>query len=181
MSKLKPILLSTPMVQAILEGNKTVTRRIIKTDGSPIKAKYEIGDVLWVRETFIDESDFGESPNYVYKADCPNYQMVSGAKWKPSIFMPREVCRLFLKITNIRVERLQEITEDDAEKEGIKEFTKDGVLCKYGLDRWQWADMPKTPKEAFKVLLESINGINNWESNPFVWVIEFERTDKIID
>lgn len=197
----KPILFSTPMVQAILRGEKTQTRRKIKhkniieeirpvmkcienendwnkyilTDefGEDflIKPKYKVGDILWVRETFQILP-----PNMVfYKADLENKNT---GDWKPSIFMPKSACRLFLKLKDIRVERLNNISESDSLQEGIQPFTKDNNLFKYGLDGWEWQSMPKYARDAYKTLWQKINGEKSWEENPFVWVYEFERTDE---
>ena len=222
MSKLIPILFSTPMVQAILGGNKTMTRRSIKlqpsekatevlpTSGWGLKhfaARFEclnkngkvfyeitnlykcpygkVGDILWVRETFIDESDFGESPNYVYKADCENYPMTSGSHWKPSIFMPKEACRIFLKITSIRVERLHDINEVDAIAEGVSLSESGKFYLNYTDERskvTQFIYNLRTAKESFKTLWTLINGFRDepyaWFKNPFVWVIEFKQIEK---
>ncbi len=190
MKNVKPILFSTPMVQAILRGEKTQTRRIIKPQpdsrglrtinvlfedwhGKEVKPKYEIGDILWVRETFIPPLAYGTVNSYIYKAtqdlDCFR------GRWKPSIFMSKEACRIFLKLTNIRVERLNDISENDSLMEGIQAFTKDNSLFKHGLDGWEWQSMPKYAKEAYKMLWEKINGKGSWDLNPFVWAYDFER------
>lgn len=190
------------MVQAILAGNKTQTRRIIPenivdeyysyddwcTSVMPKdincsrmfekeffmnKCKYSVGDILWVRETFIPTLAYGTVYSYIYKAtndlDCFR------GRWKPSIFMPKEACRIFLKLTNIRVERLNDISENDSLMEGIQAFTKHNGLFKHGLDGWEWQSMPKYAKEAYKMLWEKINGKGSWDLNPYVWVYDFER------
>lgn len=187
--KIRPILFSTPMVPAILEGRKTQTRRVIKDktehvarilmkDGlavsyvrgagaqlwedSAFKCPYgQVGDVLWVRETFLNFNPVDQAPEYIYKAENPNFGMVSGEKWKPSIFMPKDAARIWLRITNVRVERLHEITEEDAIREGSK----------YLLNVREW----------FADLWKSINGEESWKSNPWVWVVEFERIEKPIE
>lgn len=199
--KYTPILFSTPMVQAILEGKKTITRRIIKTDanviqwmpivlngyggfcdehGKPVKCKYNLGDVLWVRETFgelYDTCDHDELPGcpqerwslgYVYKAD--GYQHTPAKQafftgFKPSIHMPKEACRLFLKISDIRVERLQDITGEDALNEGVTVKS-------------MWPTAIGDAYIEFENLWKSINGDGSWDSNPWVWVIEFEQIGK---
>ena len=237
---MKPILFSTLMVKAILEGRKTQTRRIIKpqplvhndvikmpipideyskllgeytkkgytqiyTKGvlegmiAPL-CKYEIGDVLWVRETWTDPTPDQSGYPILYKADFPMTYHGTEAdltetitlqakdyKWKPSLFMPRDACRLFLKIKNIRVERLQDISEDDACDEGIE------ILDSPNCDAGDYNSYPRnymiSEKDAdgfpyfkdgeyiksFQSLWESINGEKSWEDNPFVWVIEFEK------
>lgn len=155
---MKPILFSTPMVQAILDCRKTMTRRVVNLkkfdadtfvdngkiyrheqlqgmpDGSGgfeiehehvditmFHSKYQVGDVLWVRETWqyycLGEQDSG----FIYKASPELYHWKKESViWKPSIFMPKEACRIFLRVTNVRVERLQDISEDDAQKEGVE-------------------------------------------------------------
>lgn len=189
-----PILFSTEMVKAILDGRKTMTRRVVKTvhknacgflvvidsngfnkevyeyddDESmfdnPIECPYgTVGDRLWVRETY---SPFRSSPtlelNCHYKADGDG--LLPDEKWKPSIFMPRWASRITLEITDIKVERVQDITEDDAQAEGVKFnfFASDRV----------WA----TYRSSFISLWDSINTKRgySWESNPYVWVISFK-------
>jgi hypothetical protein len=191
---MKPILFSTLMVKAILEGRKTQTRRVVKMpprkflfedgqwkgeSGRVYKSPYgEVGDVIWVRETWTDPTPDQSGYPILYKADFPMTYHGTEAdptetitlqekdyKWKPSLFMPRDACRLFLKIKNIRVERLQDISEEDSVSEGVKK------------NDWEFEDgeCPETYKEGFKFLWESINGEKSWEDNPFVWVIEFEK------
>jgi len=188
---MKPIIFSTPMVQAILDGKKTQTRRVIKIDDAPENWKisiagtsivrtepydvklprYAAGDILWVRETFCEvpyehnhvpiKGGHITIPKYAYKADSErDYTGI----WKPSIHMPREAARIFLRVKTVRVERLQDITEEDAKAEG--------VICGQGQKRW-------TARSAFMDLWDRINGKKNpWESNPWVWVCEFEKINK---
>lgn len=193
-SKFKPILFSTEMVQAILEGRKTMTRRVVKPqpnaevfaaivggyDNIPlmarfwekrepnnplvedIKLKYQIGDILWVRETWNKVNNFPfDEDMFIYKEKyvSKGRQAATAWKWKPSIFMPKEACRIFLKITNVRVERLKDISANDIKSEGVA-YTIDYYPLL--LDIW-------------KDLWVKINGLASWESNPFVWVIEFEK------
>lgn len=207
---MKPILFSTEMVKAILEGRKTQTRRIVKpqpngeycgictssfenknvgkvgfTDGDRleelIKPKYQISDILWVRETWCYKMahNFGspipDKSEIFYKADC-DIAEIGG--WKPSIFMPREAARIFLKVTDIRVERLQDISEDDAKAEGIHPVPKwesfTGLACEQrGIsseDRY---------KAGYSIVWESINGKGSWRNNPWVWVISFELLKRV--
>ena len=88
--------------------------------------------------------------------------------------MPQSAARYFIKITDVRVEHLQEITEEDCIKEGIESFTKDERVFKYGLEGWVWSDMPRSPIEAYAALIDQINGKGTWESNPFVFVYDYE-------
>lgn len=232
--KLIPILFSTPMVQAKLEGRKTMTRRTrgldiinenpddweyIPLEGKvkhgfnnlitgviiPIKCPYgQPGDILWTRETFfagfvLDE--YEKIPDnaelaYWYFADTQDarpfdasdewcYNMYGSNKrlwpsWKPSIHMPFDVCRMFDKVTKIRVERLHDITEQDAIAEGIKSFRPvpgDGpaetLYYHYTKDKWG-----TSPIHSFETLWRKINGEESWNKNPWVWVVTFEKTEK---
>lgn len=125
MPELKPILFNTDMVRALLAGRKTVTRRVVKpqpdehlTTGenalellAEACAPYRPGDLLYVRETWTQDGDV-----YRYKAGFCD----QNRKWRPSIHMPKEAARIFLRVTDVRVERLQDITElDILEKEGL--------------------------------------------------------------
>ena len=131
---MKGILMNTEMVKAILDGHKTVTRRLIKPvalgityeDGSPArKSPYQPGDVLYVRETwckFVAEHII-DGVWYEYKANAtPALEATRkayGYKWRPSIHMPKEAARIFLRVIGVRVERLQEMTWRDARAEGL--------------------------------------------------------------
>lgn len=184
-----PILFSTPMVQAILDGRKTQTRRTkglefindsysewkylgTNDDGlhlmknehdatNGIKCPYgKPGDVLWVRETWGHEYGGG----YLYKASHEHMQKVGGLtdhKWRPSLFMPREACRLRLKITNVRVQRLWDISGPDCWAEGISHAGWNSE--RYG-----------SVVECYRNLWQSIYGPESWNANPWVWVVEFE-------
>jgi hypothetical protein len=196
---MKPIIFSTPMVQAILEGRKTQTRRIVKPQppqfvdyfekrgdgfkaymvpGEPcdyplVKPKYQPGDILWVRETFCEvpyehnhvpiKGGYITIPKYAYKADSErDYTGI----WKPSIHMPREAARIFLQVTNVRVERLQDITEEDAIAEGMSKTLVDGVTF-------------ISAKGKFHALWDTLYAKRGhpWENNPWVWVYEFMRIE----
>lgn len=191
MKKLRPILFSTPMVQAILEGRKTQTRRVVKGEhlrGVVLdetmynqmqnRCPYgEVGDVLWVREGFNGVKDFnGKSSHYRFKAD--NDPLHNGMRWKPSIHMPFEAARIFLEITDVRVQRLQHITPMDAAEEGI------AIASRFGDDVNTWmcyGDDTGTTNSAyysFLTLWQSINGRDSWYDNPWVWVLTFKRITK---
>ena len=212
---IKPILFNTEMVRAILDGRKSCTRRLVKpepqgyfevseeplyvydTDGNQgkITPPYQPGDILYVRETFIQAA----AHIFWYKADDKPW-MSKDSLWKPSIQMPKEAARIWLKVTDVRVERLQEITEAQAQAEGIRGYSKDGNLYKYAVtDDWWidfhnkhrksffggtwWQDMPRTAKDAFSYLWNSTIKKSDltcygWNANPWVWVIEFERCKK---
>jgi hypothetical protein len=229
MSKEHPILFSTPMIQALLEGRKSMTRRIIKPQPEYYEiedkkmVRYEtkksymqiqidnladeflgipcpygkIGDVLWVRETFTimePEHCASMSERFVYKADMkhPDSEEMrqeyikSGYpyQWKPSIFMPRAACRILLEITDIKVERLQDINFQDALNEGV--HRESDASGQGWFDNYQFLDskfnqhnvdthaMFKDPVRSFKTLWQSINGEESWDKNPWVWAIAFQ-------
>lgn len=194
--KERPISFKGEMVRAILDNRKTMTRRIInpqplwvadpsvpfKTkDADPkgvVRCPYgKPGDRLWVRETWrqgYEPTSF--SKGIVYRADhakAIGMDEYSGRhKWKPSIYMPRWASRITLEITNVRVERLQDISEEDAKSEGIEKS-----------DRFENTFMTPagdyaSAKIAFMRLWESINGSRSWNENPWVWVVEFKRVNK---
>jgi hypothetical protein len=200
----KPILFSTPMVQAIIRGDKTQTRRIIKwsekIDGdtskftiikkieqndkyseSVLEYPYKKGDTLWVRETFDPTGCMG---SILYKADYSASDLNDAAKgvfkWKPSIFMPKSAARIFLSIVDVSIEFLNSITPDDAIAEGIMPW---GDCKKHYVDYCKSAksETPLTPIASFKSLWESIHGKNSWDKNPVVFVYTFERIDKPIN
>ncbi|MCE5227199.1 MAG: hypothetical protein LLG05_15250, partial [Porphyromonadaceae bacterium] len=223
-------LFSTPMVQAILEGRKSQTRRIIKKQPhgagewimqgiswlfpnvNPyvnIKCPYgQPGTILWVRETWnvipVEQKETGDilgverrvihsiNPRsgaiipyfYLYKASSDFYE-IDHREWKPSIFMPREACRIRLLVKDVRVERLQDITEEDAIAEGI-EREGDGFKAYQKIhsgphkgESHPWNCIPNGhARTSYQDLWESINGEGSWEKNPYVWVIKFKRINK---
>lgn len=120
-----------------------------------------------------------ENYGFVYKADGQPWEDYEEWTWKPSIFMPKDACRIFLKLTKIRIERLNDITEADAIAEGIERdiFKIDSILTMcfkiYG-SKNSWDE---NPINSYWSLWEQINGKKSWLKNPFVWVYEFERTD----
>jgi hypothetical protein len=199
--KTRPIPLKTWEVQAIREGRKTQTRRVVKpqppsddflnadnaiafvtekTLNHTVRCPYgQSGDVLWVQETWALPSDSdGNDIGYQFKADYSDSS--EDWKWKPSIHMPREAARLFLRIKAVRVERLQEISEDDAKNEGIYyseagEGYEDYLFDYSGKNR---IELFVYAKDSFQSLWQSINGPESWEANPWVWVVEFERISR---
>lgn len=167
----RPVLFQTAMVQAILKHRKTMTRRKRKLGN--------IGDVLWVRETFAWNSDYDEGICAIYKADDCHFDV----KWKPSIFMPRQHSRLKLRLTDVRQEPLNYISETDAIKEGIYCLGHRQILIELPVYHWlnlkdYWtkgvtlADCFDHPIMAFSELWESINGKGSF-NNDLVWVHEF--------
>jgi hypothetical protein len=155
------------------------------------------GDRLWVRETYARQNDDdGEPSYYVYKADHLDDPFPGEwpreykddpkcGRWRPSIHMPKEACRLWLELTDVRVERVQEISEEDAKAEGI---AQEPVVPDSTFLMWRGApglDLSSSPVPAFKNLWNSINGKTNlgrngsklvvdWDANPWVWVLTFK-------
>lgn len=200
--KERPILFSAPMVRAILDGRKTQTRRAVKFRGaedietaghgsgpwpwSPELDDWcscphgEPGDRLWVRETWglhriHDKRVFSElSPKVWYAADGALDGTTLVGKWRPSIHMPRWASRITLEVTGVRVERLHDITEEDALREGIERHSQDDetwFTAGKNTSRGWYAD----GRAAFRGLWDSINGDESWSVNPWVWVVEFTR------
>lgn len=194
---IKPILFNTEMVRAILDGRKTCTRRVIKPqpDGKctyPLgfvadstekkemgcfgfgineyggsiqyaKPSYQPGDILYVRETWK------KVPNgYYYYEDWQRDDIADVTKWKPSIHMPKEAARIWLKVTDVKVERLQEISGEDLTKEGIDLFRSNYVRVAFDEFKNIWN---------FTIKKSDIDRYG-WDANPWVWVIEFERCEK---
>lgn len=222
--KERPILFSSEMVRAILDGRKWQTRRVVKSahaqeadawafdpesglwesglageggamaHGEWLRCPYGApGDLLVPRTTWAtspehdqrkpkDIVDGGYRPPFWSYWQSPEKPEWCG-KSRPGRFLPRELWWTVprLEVTGVRVERLQEISEDDARAEGIRRVTKDGDLCKYcvfdegDMSSTAWADMPRTAIEAFRQLWDSINARRGlgWEANLWVWVIEF--------
>ena len=208
--KERPILFLAPMVRAILEGRKTVTRRPVKAtkahaDGFmmldhgkgwrpynafgdfasdhegmeyPIACPYgKLGDRLWVRETcFINDYREASVPEQE-RADCEIHYRADGIpdfegeeeliRWRPSIHMPRWASRILLEVTDVRVERLQDITEEQALAEGIKKHSDGGYHVEDGK---HYSD---SPVESFACLWSSVGG--DWDATPWVWCVSFKR------
>ena len=213
---MKPILMNTEMVNAILAGRKTQTRRLIKPQppfdndsiylryvkdgiarfgrGTPgnscalcdRKMPYQSDDVLYVRETWTVWNG-----NYEYKADvddgygpfCSSCTLDicagdcnSVLKWRPSIHMPKEAARIFLRVTGVRVERLQDVTLDDATAEGCQgKFIGCGECAGAG---WEILPEDEFADVWNSTIKESDLDKYGWDANPWVWVIEFERISK---
>lgn len=210
MSRVLPILFNTEMVRAILDGRKSCTRRLVKffsgenprwtgyiKDGLMLyngknepcirKAPYQPGDILYVRETWK------KAPNgYYYYEDWQRNDIADVTKWKPSIHMPKEAARIWLKVTDVRVERLQDIDEDGVWDEGFRftppcltRVSADGHTCDLDgpcMSSIKYCDM--TMGELFgrelwnSTIKKSDLDRHGWDANPYVWVVEFERCAK---
>lgn len=196
---MKPAIFNTEMVRAILDGRKTQTRRakgvplshhtlyqqrinadgylIATFDGSiTIKSEYKVGDIIYVRETFvvgIPDGTMKESESnpltVFYKADnnvhgwLDEWENDVNVPWKPSIHMPKEYARLFLRVKDIRIERLNEISHNDVYAEGF--------------DVSWYSETNTNFRQWYVDLWESIYGNDSFD-NRYVWVIEFERISK---
>ena len=178
--KERPIIFSGESVRAILEDRKSMTRRIVKDSK---KCPYgKVGDKLWVKETWADficisstEKSKGKGEkNPFYKADYGKNDFEYNIKkcWKSPYFMPRWASRILLEITGIRVERLQEISENDAKAEGVIsneerfKIKSQSIVNKY---RWQYRE-----------LWDSLNKKRGygWDTNPYVWVLTFKQLNR---
>ena len=202
MSRVKPILFNTDMVRAILDGRKTVTRQAVKpqpqgyfeVNDNPlyiydmcfgngrIYPPYQQDDIMYVKETWHKyKKRIGKGKScymaefYGYKASIANSED-SDEKWRPSIHMPKEAVRIWLKVIGVRVERLQDITEKQAKAEGFEPVmsTKDSSFY----TPWQGP-----PVENFKyfwnyTIKKKDLPLYGWNANPWVWVTEFERCEK---
>lgn len=208
--KERPILFSAPMVRALLDGSKTQTRRVVtaKHIGLPpgmspsvlldefegpivgFSCPYgEAGDRLWVREAFMHTPAKYEPMMSMtvplvraetsYRADFAGDS--TGLGWKPSIHMPRNLSRITLEVVSVRVERLQDISEDDAMAEGIHKYPHQWRDCEYPLPDIAYEAAPGSAMRhsssvaAYRDLWEQINGLGSWEANPWVWVVEFRK------
>lgn len=201
--KERGVIFNSEMVRAILAGRKTQTRRIVKSvptthdfhgwimsstcakdEGKavwaigdspllkdPIRLNCplgKIGEQLWVRETW--QCGLCTESTFAYKATHKPSDLEEGwyekIKWRPSAQMPRWASRILLEITGVRVERLQSISEEDAKAEGFDNSQSDAA------NSIGWFEKPI---RAFRRAWENIYGADGWDSNPWVWVIEFRR------
>lgn len=210
---IKPILFNTEMVRAILDGRKTCTRRLVKflpgensqwtgyiKDGLMLyngrnepcirKAPYQLGDILYVRETWCKGLE-----RYIYRADYSDTEKFycNGKeiemKWHPSIHMPKEAARIWLKVMDVRVKRLQEMKPVDVIKEGaypdcwdcLNTYGESGSQCCYGTEE-ECSQCDEVMMEWEKLWNSTIKKSDidryGWDANPWVWVIEFERCEK---
>ena len=205
--KSTPILFNAEMVNAILDGRKTQTRRMVKTpepwtlerqdenlvtyacsDGEYYdvvsKSPFgQVGDRIWVRETCKIARDHNflpdQSRDVYYRADNVedwNLPASYPEKWTPSIHMPRWASRITLEITDVRVERLQDITAEDAQSEGVQPIEEDHFGC-YPLYNEGYTSITIDPRCSFATLWSSIYGEKSWDGNPWVWVVEFKRVE----
>lgn len=204
------------LTQAVLEGRKTMTRRIVTCplkfrgvnvagyfvckrlsgevteicmydedermiDGGQILPKYKVGEVVAIAQSYKDLGYDPDSLDRDPKDLGIRGFMKHSAGWNNKMFVSAAACKKHIRITGVKCERLQDISEADCLKEGIIKYTKDGTVFKYDLsDRFEmfsWQDMKRSPREAFSALIDKVSGKGAWECNPFVWAYEFELID----
>lgn len=204
------------LTQAVLEGRKTMTRRIVTyslkfrgvnvagyfvckrpsgevteicmydedermIDGGQILPKYKVGEVVAIAQSYKDLGYDPDSLDRDPKDLGIRGFMKHSAGWNNKMFVSAAACKKHIRITGVKCERLQDISEADCLKEGIIKYTKDGTVFKYDLsDRFEmfsWQDMKRSPREAFSALIDKVSDKGAWECNPFVWAYEFELID----
>ncbi|HBQ3047747.1 TPA: hypothetical protein L7V60_004716 [Klebsiella quasipneumoniae subsp. similipneumoniae] len=162
----------------------------------------DVGDRIWVRETFcpVDDTQYGGEKWVDYRA-TPRYEArhpagwdsapndAEALKWRPSIHMPRWASRILLEITSVRIEQLNAISEEDAQSEGVHTEVWDQTVVArnyaahddffqfWSEDMPHYVEMNQLYRSSFRSLWESIYGAENWQANPWVWVIEFKRVE----
>lgn len=197
----RPILFSSPMIRALLAGTKRQTRRLVRMRTPKRRSLHDFsvggvcvgrcpygtpGDLLWVRETWCQPTSLDPGPTF-YRADYPacvpnqfeNVPPADQLVWKPSIHMERPASRLTLRLTDVRVERLQDISEADARAEGCEpaaiKVTTDGYVGAVGGGGFI------TARDSYRALWESLHGADSWAANPWVWTLTFEVTQQNVD
>jgi hypothetical protein len=198
--KLTPLLFKAEMIRALLDGSKTQTRRVVKgnvplgCENSPIlleRCPYgQVGDQIWAKETWrtwarfdhLKPSEIWDGVTIEYAAGGNNRAAVTqnhlplmSKKWRSPLFMRRCFSRITLEITNVRVERLNDISDADAKAEGA-----DGLIADNCTEEDKdFLDLPlyeigNPYRNGYALLWDSINGDRAWDKNPWVWVIEFK-------
>ena len=204
------------LTQAVLEGRKTMTRRIVTyplkfrgvnvagyfvckrpsgevteicmydedermIDGGQILPKYKVGEVVAIAQSYKDLGYDPDSLDRDPKDLGIRGFMKHSAGWNNKMFVSAAACKKHIRITGVKCERLQDISESDCLKEGIIKYTKDGTVFKYDLsDRFEmfsWQDMKRSPREAFSALIDKVSGKGMFASNPYVFVYEFKLID----
>ncbi len=204
------------LTKAVLNGRKTMTRRIVTyplkfrgvnvagyfvckrpsgevteicmydedermIDGGQILPKYKVGEVVAIAQSYKDLGYDPDSLDRDPKDLGIRGFMKHSAGWNNKMFVSAAACKKHIRITGVKCERLQDISEADCLKEGIIKYTKDGTVFKYDLsDRFEmfsWQDMKRSPREAFSALIDKVSGKGAWECNPFVWAYEFKLID----
>lgn len=186
--------------QAVLDGRKTQTRRIayisqhdadVLTGKIPScpkqhiadcmrKARYKVGEVVAVAQSYESLFHGKKSPNDFLLDDSNMNPKYCGAGFRNKMFVRADLMPYRIRITDVRVERLNDISESDCRAEGIVAWTKDKELYKYDLkdvEMFPWSEKPRTPREAYAALIDRISGKGTWEKNPYVFIYNFELID----
>ncbi len=195
---MKGICFKEPLFMATIEGKKTQTRRIMSPQPSmfrhtitslmqmfnlnpsalkgTMKPRYKVGEVVYLKEPYFKLSNI-----MFYKYDSTRTAEIAPYLWKNKLFMPTEAARYFIRITAVRAEKLQDISDKDCIKEGIEKigprsymFTGLEVKKKYDGD----GIASTSPQVVYKEIIDRINGKGTWASNPWVWVYDYELTVK---
>jgi len=191
----RPIMFRTSMVQALIEGRKTQTRRIVKPQPNDKPQEPEFlsacrygrpGDLLWVRETFCESPD---GPIYrASKEEAGQLEPADRIVWKPSIFMPRALSRLTLRITDVRVQRVQDLSANEVFAEGVQipcDADTGRPLMQISGKHAPSSYLPNPPYPGdipehdfvlahWGALWGSVNGRDKWNENPWLWALTFE-------
>jgi hypothetical protein len=201
---MKSIIFSEPLFHAVIAGRKTQERRIVKPQpdyfthdeykyplkstksgiGKDINPRYKIGNILYLKEPYHISNLMVQVTEYKYGSDLPK-EVIERAKWRNLLFMPAKYARYFIKITGVRCERLQDISDEDCLKEGVEplcmsatQIIQQGQLYRdYLCKSKDFFQDGLTLKKSYASLLDSINGAGTWEKNPFVWIYDFELCD----
>ncbi|WP_146697810.1 hypothetical protein [Geofilum rhodophaeum] len=188
---MKGICFKEPLFHSTIQMRKTQTRRIANAQpddigprttnvlfedwhGKEIRPKYKVDEIVYLKEPYIDDFSMDKIFYKFEKSDKTfiNTQIPDISNpWKNKLFMPQSAARYFIKITDVRFERLQEITEEDCIKEGIEGYTHDSRSFIFG---WEGNMIYQSHIEAYAALIDQISGKGTWESNPFVFVYDYE-------
>lgn len=176
---MKGICFVEPLFAKVVDGSKLQTRRIIKKAPEYLsevelakllaKCKYRLGEVVYLKEPYIDDLSI-EGTQHKYLNEDPIILNYSYA-WKNKLFMPESAARYFIKITGVKIEKLQDISDEDCFKEGIY---KNDYGFSYPSCKVKWS----TPREAYKRIINRINKLDTWMNNPYVYVYDFELVKK---
>lgn len=189
------------LTQAVLNGRKTMTRRIVPkilhcgnvdfTVNPPMfedcngdwhtiletSYAYKVGEIVAIAQAYADVG-FGDTAPIIGMDENDMPIIASDAGLYNKMFVRADLMPHQIRITNVRVERLQDISDEDCIKEGIRKWTKDYEIFKYdmseGFEIFKWIDKPRTPRRAYAALIDKVSGKGTWKSNPYVFAYEFE-------
>lgn len=183
------------LTQAVLDGRKTITRRIVPFTYCEDKihlSRYKVGEVVAIAQRYRDVEQEGYPVDSRYDAfRTANWEygedgaLKSSKGWRNKLFVRADFMPHHIRITDIKVERLQDISDEDCLREGVelntRQYEYDGTkkYCVCGLKHWRAIGCTDfdTPREAFAALIDKVSGKGTWESNPYVFVYEFELID----